>query len=158
ACLFEGEDPKVIPDVGANVGFVTWQFTRVFRTAKIYALEPDPKSLSILQATHGSNPRVRIFPIAAADRDGEVDLVQRRVSCNSSLLQTAFQVNGEAKTTIKVKASTLDRFCAEHAIAHIDLLKIDTEGADLLVLKGAKEMLEKDAIDVVMTEVLFVPT
>jgi len=57
---------------------------------------------------------------------------------------------------IDVKATTLDRFCAEHSISRIDLLKTDTEGADLLVLQGAKGMLDRDSIDVIMAEVLFV--
>jgi hypothetical protein len=60
--------------------------------------------------------------------------------------------------TLQVQACTLDRFCAEHAITHIDLLKTDTEGADLLVLQGAKSMLSQGAIEVVMAEVFFVPT
>jgi FkbM family methyltransferase len=156
--LFRGENPQVILDVGANVGFVTWQFATAFKNAVIYALEPDPVPRRILESTHGSHPRVRIFPVAAADRQGELAFVQRGVSCNSSLLELATDARGHRENTIRVQASTLDRFCAEHSITHIDLLKTDTEGADLLVLQGAQGLLGRGAIEVVMAEVFFVPT
>jgi FkbM family methyltransferase len=156
--LFRDENPKTIFDVGANVGFMTWQFTKLFRSAVVYALEPDPLPRRSLESTHGGNPRVRIFPIAAADRDEELAFVQRGLSCNSSLLEMATDARGHKENTIRVQASTLDRFCAERSITHIDLLKTDTEGADLLVLQGAKSMLGQGAIDVIMAEVLFVPT
>jgi FkbM family methyltransferase len=156
--LFRDENPKTIVDVGANVGFMTWQFTKLFRNAIVYALEPDPFPRRILESTHGGNPRVRIFPIAAADRDEELAFVQRGVSCNSSLLEMATDARGHMENTIRVQASTLDGFCTKHSIPHIHLLKTDTEGADLLVLQGAKSMLGQGAIDVVMAEVFFVPT
>jgi FkbM family methyltransferase len=158
AALFQGREPKVIFDVGANVGFLTWQFTKTFGNAVIHAFEPDPAPRRTLESTHRGNSRIQIFPIAAAESDGELAFVQRRVSCNSSLLELAAKAGGNGETTIRVQACTLDRFCAEHSVAHIDLLKIDTEGADLRVLQGARNLLEKGAIDVVMTEVFFVAT
>jgi FkbM family methyltransferase len=157
ARLFQGEDPRTVFDVGANVGFLSWQFLKVFRNAAIYAFEPDPVPFGTLQATHGANPRVRVFRIAAADKEGEVAFRQRGVSCNSSLCDMAGGSSKDGGQTIKVKATTLDRFCAEESITHIDLLKTDTEGADLLVLNGAKGILGQGGIEVAMAEVLFVP-
>jgi FkbM family methyltransferase len=157
-CLFQDENPEIIVDVGANVGFLAWQFTKAFRKTIVYALEPDPVPLGVLQATHGANPQIRIFPVAAADRDGERAFVQRTVSCNSSLLETAAGEGGNTEHTIKVAACTLDGFCAKHSISHIHLLKTDTEGADLLVLQGARNLLAQGCIDAVMIEVFFVPT
>jgi hypothetical protein len=43
-------------------------------------------------------------------------------------------------------------------LSKVDVLKIDTEGADFRVLQGAQGMLAKGAIDAIMTEVFFVPT
>ena len=158
ARLFEGEEPKTVFDVGANVGFLSWQFLKVFKNAQIYALEPDPVAFGMLQKTHGANPRMRVFRTAAADREAELTFRQRGVSCNSSLCESA---NGNGKDdgqTIQVRATTLDALCAEESVTHIDLLKTDTEGAELLVLAGAKRMLEEKRIEVVMSEILFVPT
>jgi FkbM family methyltransferase len=156
--LFHDETLRVIFDVGANVGFVTWELARAFPAAVIYAFEPDPMPRRILESTHGGHPRVRIFPIAAADRQGELTFIQRGISCNSSFLDQATATGRDGETTIRVKADTLNNFCAGHSITHIDLLKIDTEGADLLVLKGAQELLSGNAIEAVMAEVFFVPT
>jgi len=156
AGLLRGEDPKVVIDVGANVGFVTWQFLKAFKNANIYALEPDPVTFGTLKAVHGDNPRVHVLPIAAADQEGEVAFIQRQVSSNSSLCEMITETSGNH--TIKVKATTLDRLCAEHSIGHIHLLKIDTEGADLRVLQGATAMLGRGAVEVIMAEFHFIPT
>ena len=158
ACLLQQNPPKVIFDVGANVGFMTWQLIRAFPSATVFAFEPDPTPLRVLEQTHGRNPRIRIFPIAAADREGELPFLQRDISCNSSLLEADRLTDVASRNSIQVKAETLDHFCARQSILHIELLKTDTEGADLLVLKGARGLLAAGGVDVVMSEVLFAPT
>jgi len=52
----------------------------------------------------------------------------------------------------RVKKTTIDQFCEDNAIEKIDLLKIDTEGNDLEVLKGGSSYLESGCIDFVLTE------
>ena len=73
-------------------------------------------------------------------------------------MQAADRSGRLGEHAIQVQARTLDHFCTEHAILHIDLLKIDTEGADLLVLQGVKNLLKTKAIDAVMLEVFPFPT
>jgi FkbM family methyltransferase len=158
ACVFRANPPTTILDVGANVGFMSWQLAKTFPQATVFALEPDPAAFHVLQKTHGTNPRIRAFPLAAADRDGELSFVQRGLSNNSSLLAVDGRPDGDALKTIKIEATTLDRFCTDHGIGHIDLLKTDTEGADLIALRGAQGLFARGCIDVVMSEVLFVPT
>jgi FkbM family methyltransferase len=158
SCLWGSKDPKVILDVGANVGFLTWQLTKTFKNAIIYSLEPDPVAFQVLETRQSKNPRVRIFPIAASDREGELAFVQRQTSCTSSLLGSTRAGEADGDKSVKVKATTLDQFCVEQSLRHIDLLKIDTEGADLQVLRGAAGMFQRGSIDVVMAEALFIPT
>lgn len=158
ACLFKSADPSVIFDVGANVGFVTWEFAKKFKKAQIYALEPDPVPSRVLESTHGATPRIHLFPIAAAEKRGELLLYQRPVSTNSSLMHRADGAPARGENVIKVETVTLDSFCEEHSVNHIDLLKTDTEGADLLVLRGASGLLQSGRIDVIMAEAFFVPT
>lgn len=55
-------------------------------------------------------------------------------------------------TLESVKIETLDDFCLEHEISHIGFLKIDTEGNDLNVLRGGKQILSQQRIDVVQVE------
>ena len=54
---------------------------------------------------------------------------------------------------INVQTQTLDNFCLSEKIENIDVLKIDTEGNDLNVLKGAKKLLSENKIKVIYTEI-----
>ena len=54
---------------------------------------------------------------------------------------------------INVQTQTLDNFCLSKKIENIDVLKIDTEGNDLNVLKGAKKLLSENKIKVIYTEI-----
>jgi len=54
---------------------------------------------------------------------------------------------------ISVQTQTLDNFCLEKKINNIDVLKIDTEGNELNVLKGAKKLLEQNKINIIYTEI-----
>jgi hypothetical protein len=52
----------------------------------------------------------------------------------------------------QVDVTTLDRFCAEHQISAIDYLKLDVEGHELSVLRGAHDLLAADAIHLIQFE------
>jgi hypothetical protein len=54
-----------------------------------------------------------------------------------------------------VPVDTIDHFCDEHAIEHIDLLKSDTQGYECQVFQGAERMLSEGRIDLVYFEVIF---
>ena len=54
---------------------------------------------------------------------------------------------------IIVKTQTLDNFCLEKKINNIDVLKIDTEGNEFNVLKGAEKLLEQNKINIIYTEI-----
>jgi FkbM family methyltransferase len=60
--------------------------------------------------------------------------------------------NGLPVSTGKVGCITIDQFCADMSIDHIDLLKIDVEGAELDVLKGARQMLSDKKISFLQVE------
>jgi FkbM family methyltransferase len=53
---------------------------------------------------------------------------------------------------IQVHCTTLDKFCFERGVEHIDVLKIDTQGFDFEVLKGASSMLTRQAIKFIYVE------
>jgi FkbM family methyltransferase len=124
----------------------------------VYAFEPDPAARQLLQQTHGANRQVQVIPMAAADRNGQLAFTQRALSCNSSLGQTTEETGPNHQGNMLVQATALDSFCADRSISRIDLLKTDTEGADLRVLEGAKGLLAEQRIDAIMSEVFFVPT
>ena len=61
-------------------------------------------------------------------------------------------LTASADAAVPVSVTTLDAYCAEHGIAEIDFLKIDTEGHDLKVLRGARERFAARAIAIVQFE------
>ncbi len=67
------------------------------------------------------------------------------------ILQPFKRIGGFSE--INVQTQTLDNFCLSNKIENIDILKIDTEGNDLNVLKGAKKLLSENKINVIYTEI-----
>ncbi len=59
---------------------------------------------------------------------------------------------------IEVATQTVDNFCRLCAIDHIDILKLDVQGAEYAVLSGALDMLTRQSIDVVYMEMITAPT
>ena len=57
-------------------------------------------------------------------------------------------------TEINVETKTLDTFCTKNNVAYISVLKLDTEGNELNVLKGAEEMLKRNKINLIYTEII----
>ena len=62
------------------------------------------------------------------------------------------KAHGMAPLLLTVQLETLDHFTSEHQIHQINFLKIDTEGNEMNVLLGAKDLLEKQAIDIIQFE------
>jgi hypothetical protein len=62
--------------------------------------------------------------------------------------------SSEAKVE-RIQVNTLDDYCHMHHISKIDFLKIDTEGYEINVLKGAMQMMRKEAISLIYCETGF---
>ena len=102
--------------------------------------------------------------VALADAPGDRDFfTSEEYSATSSLLQRPlsgrryFPSGAVLEERSTVTVDTLDRFCQERGIPHIDLLKLDVQGGELLVLRGARDLLQGHAVDVIYTEAAFVP-
>ena len=143
-------------DVGANQGQSCRKMLDLFRSARVYAFEPHPKTFERLAALN--HARVSPFNLALGDREGEAILHEYGAEGLESLVNSLspnapFAArHGWKSREIKVRCVTLDTFCTEHDVAQIDLLKIDTEGFDLFVLKGAHQLLSDGRIGFVYVE------
>ena len=60
--------------------------------------------------------------------------------------------------TVSVQSESLDEVCQNEKVNHIDILKLDVQGAELKVLKGAERMLSEGRISIIYLEIIFVPT
>lgn len=74
----------------------------------------------------------------------------------SSFLSPGKDHWGEIENVITVQVETIDRYCHQHSIRKIDLLKIDTQGYDLEVLRGAEQMLLQSLIKSALVEITFI--
>lgn len=144
-----GCPPRVIFDVGANIGQSAFKFRAAFPQAEIHCFEP----VSATFATLVSNVRgmdVTCHQLALAARPGTSTIYLTEDASTSSMVAPARPRGSETVTV-----TTVDAFCAAGDVTRIDLLKVDAEGFDVDVLLGAKEMLKSGRIAFVETEVTF---
>ena len=139
---------RTIFDVGAHYGETALALRRRAPDASIHAFEPFPQSFARLRSSVKGRPKIFCWQTAVADRVGEAELHLQGTDFEFSLVPS----KGNGAQSVTVPITTLDRFATEHGIEHVDLLKTDTEGADLDVLRGAAGLLERGAVDSVYAE------
>jgi FkbM family methyltransferase len=141
--------PRIVFDVGANVGQTVERISAVFPAATIHAFEPVPATHAALQAAAASRPLVHAHCLALAESAGEMTIAPQ---VDSTLNSLKFSSDHTSADGISIRRQTATAFCAAHQIARIDLLKIDVEGAELSVLRGAEPLLAAGAVDFVLVE------
>lgn len=129
-CSLLSPDGDLI-DVGANIGYYTLYCLPRVRAA--CALEPDPRVWGWLQANLSRHATARAFPVAAGARCESTRLLLGRTPEQSRL---AAETIATAANSVTVKVVTVDAFAAQHGLCPTGI-KIDVEGLDLEVLRGA---------------------
>ncbi|MFH1566194.1 MAG: FkbM family methyltransferase [bacterium] len=138
------KEAKNIVDVGANVGFFSMMLRELYPNSKIYAIEPVPKIFKNL-AKNLNSLRDKVFNVAMSDKCGFVKMrFDERKSAFSYVINPKENNKKDLEGQIvTVPSITLDKFCSQNNIPFIDILKIDTEGFEANVLRGAKNTLSK---------------
>jgi FkbM family methyltransferase len=146
--------PGVIFDVGANIGQSARKFRSRFPDSEVFCFEPVESTFAELQAALAGDGRVRLFPLALGASCGSARIQLQERSDNNSLRRSAEEDQSprDDLPSETVEVITLDDFCAQHDIPQIDLLKIDTEGYDLEVLKGAENILRNAGVTLIQVE------
>jgi FkbM family methyltransferase len=159
---FVMDDKPVILDIGGQIGQSVQRYARLFPGATIHSFEPFPETYSRLLRRAAKYPGAQAHQIALADTPGSRPLhVSPQFSGTNSLLQRPssgrryYPRDAELIDVAHVDVTTVDNFCTERGIETIDLMKIDVQGAELLVLKGARGLLEREAISAIICEVAF---
>jgi FkbM family methyltransferase len=144
---------ETVFDVGANIGQSARSYLANFRHAEIYCFEPVTATHRQLEARLGGYDNVHIFQLALGAAEGAGTMVLEGQSDMFFLRRGANEAVISDETPLEqVAVEKLDNFCAGRGIPQINYLKIDTEGADLDVLKGAERMLSSQQIDIVEAE------
>ena len=155
-----GEKARTVTDVGAYLGETAHWFSVLFPNATVWAVEPFPESFAKL-ALKSSN-KLKPFNFAVTNFDGSVELYYNSIphtsgiypinSESSDSLSVAQQGESGAAAvnssvgSVMVDARSLNSFVAEQNIQEIDLLKIDVQGAEVDVLKGSGQILNRVAV------------
>jgi FkbM family methyltransferase len=137
-------------DVGANVGKWSLLAADRFPEAAILALEIVPATAAELRVRTQGRERIRTFDLGLAERTGTLTIrYNPSVSAHSTITEYPFSWKGE-----KVECPVMrgDEFLALERIEHVDLLKIDVEGAEHLVLRGLEVSLREGRVRFVQFE------
>lgn len=148
---------SVFMDVGANVGDWSAALIGVGYAGRLVAVDPLSINLSKvrekLTALNYSN--FELCECALSDKAGKLKFFINKdptLSGHDSLFDMQTIGYKEGVDCIDVQSNTLDELAKQLNISKIDFLKIDVEGNELSVLKGAKSLLSEEAIDFIQIE------
>jgi len=156
--LSEVADPSgVVFDIGVNRGTIARHLIRIFPECQCYLFEPLPGQADFVANRFSSFGNVSVVEEALSDTTGEAEFFVGKALGTSSLLssnEATLEQHPEAKvdTSITVKLNTIDAFCEENGISHISCMKIDAQGSELNIFKGAEKMLSQQRVDMIMFE------
>lgn len=146
----------VVVDVGANEGSYARNALAIAPSARIIAFEPHPRSYERLKASLGAHPNVRLHNVACSDSAGHMELFDYRAQDGSSHASTyravIEQLHNAPSVSHKVPAGKLDEILKAEGVQKIRLLKIDAEGHEMRVLRGAERYVRAGAIDCIQLE------
>lgn len=158
--LIKNENP-VLFDIGANEGQTIEMFRRIFSQPRIYAFEPSHNVFQTLEDKYSNDSLISLHKFALGETNTAQEFINYERSVWNSFLSLDENIDSRlrdnrvvSKETVEIK--TLDWFIKENNLREIDLLKIDTQGYDLRVLKGATDSFKQGLISNVFVEINFV--
>lgn len=138
------KEVRVIFDVGANIGEWCNYATSKFPGAEVHCFELVPSTFKILDVNCKGNKKLIRNNFGLSLTSGEIEIFQ----AGDSVISTAHKINsfGNHNEIYQIKelckVSTGKQYLLEQKILEIDILKIDTEGHDLQVIKGFGDMIK----------------
>jgi FkbM family methyltransferase len=163
-----GEDPfhdmrrlvrneaATIFDVGANVGQTIDRFRRVLPDSVIHAFEPSATTFRELTERKGGTSKVVLNNLALGSEPGTRSFLENTHPEMNSFLEPGREHLGSVARRADVSIRTIDDYCTTQQIQYIDILKSDTQGFDLEVLKGARGLLRSNRIHMIYMEMTFI--
>jgi FkbM family methyltransferase len=163
--ICKDHSPQVIFDVGANKGQSIDFFSGLFPDAEIHSFEPAPTSFRVLEQRQFTST-VHLNKVGLSGKEGRLTFYECVLDETSTLdlpdLDSSY-LKKKAKilrcspdelfSEITVEITTLDAYVAEAKVSRVDILKIDVEGHEIEVLKGATNSLDAGLISIIQFEV-----
>lgn len=145
--LKEGD---ILIDVGANIGVFSLLASSKIKRGKVYAFEPSSKILPKLYANIALNQkadRIEVIEKAIADKSELINFDLSGYPDYNHILFDSNKFKSSKKNILTIEAITLDKFIKERGLKKIKMIKIDVEGAEMLVLRGLKQSLKEKRIE-----------
>ena len=139
-------------DVGANIGLWVIGAARLAGAeGEVHAFEPVHQNFARLTRNMALNGLRRVIcqQMAVSDQCGRA-VFYAPTNHNSGL--GSLVPRETATRSVEIESTTLDGYCEKYAIARVDFLKVDVEGAELLVFRGAERLLASPEAPVIMFE------
>ena len=136
-------------DVGAHIGWYSLKAAKaVGPKGRVISVEPNHETLLRLRdniRASGASAVIVVAPVACSDSETTLKFyaAPRANTGESSLSATDAAQEGAVAASYQVRARRLDDIVREAGVARVDAVKIDVEGAEFLVLKGAVETLAR---------------
>ena len=157
AAVDGGGPIRRVLDVGANNGGTSLELAKWLPVAEFHAFEPIAATFDVLRRNVAGHPRIAPFQTACGDEPGRVTVTLRGHDTINTLRDASPDepAKSAAGRTESVTVTTVDAHCAGCGWDAVDLLKTDTEGFDLAVLRGARGLLGREAVRYIYCEVGF---
>jgi len=137
-------------DVGSGIGGYSLLAAKQ-RSREIHSFEPVEENYRTMQMNmeaNGFRNYVRLNKMAVSDESGH-----GLMKATDNLLGSVLDLTRESHPSNTVEVTTIDTYCQANNIGRIDVLKIDTEGNELRVIRGAKNLLHRQSICVIICEI-----
>jgi FkbM family methyltransferase len=148
------KNSNVAFDIGANIGITSIWMAK--NSKMVYAFETELNNLNRFKENVQLNriENIKLFDQAVSDLPGEAIIHVTEGYGHHSLgnIKTSKKIGEQKTTTI-----TLDDFCLQNNITQIDILKVDVEGFEINVLKGAVNLFQGKKIKLLIFEISLIP-
>jgi FkbM family methyltransferase len=138
------DEVKTVLDIGANVGATALYFARLFPNARIYAFEPAPDNFAVLSRNIANSDRIRGFNFGLGAEDAELELFHsdNPVNFGGYSLHPA---GSDTSKKIRIRIRNAAAVLSELSLEKIDIVKVDTEGAEYDILTAFPERILQTA-------------
>lgn len=130
--------PRVILDIGANIGVASVYLAHRFPRARIYAFEAVPANVELLRLNAAAYPRITACPVALGAADGDVEIHFSDNPHNFGGFSFS-QQGSDSNRKLWVQRRNIGTVLNELGVEQVDMIKIDTEGAEYDILTALAE-------------------
>lgn len=141
------KEPQVVLDVGANNGLFTYFLKTRFPDATVHLFEPDAELCKSIVLNCQQFTDIHVHQIAVSNQTGKIRFYINPSSRQTNSMHLACIENYSSNLIeAECEAITLDEFMQRHQLKHIDVLKVDIQGAESFMIDGGSNALKNTEV------------